>query len=182
MNQRRHISTVDLMFPDFTWMTHDQQTLSKVKTSGIFALQDQVKLKVQQPRSAYFHKKSDLETCYFCRWAWVHMKRNGSPWVLSRSIQLIMELWRKNCSATAIFVGEDVCERSPGYLFTVSARWMGECYRSRKSNYFHSKNMEKHVTPQLQSALFLEKHSPGVHLITKAITCTYVWFHYISSG
>lgn len=60
------------------------------------------------------------------------MKRNGSPWVLSRSVQLIMEFWRKNCSATATFVGEDVCERSPGYLFTVSARWMRECHRSRK--------------------------------------------------
>lgn len=27
---------------------------------------------------------------------------------------------------------------------------------------------------QLQSALFLEKYNPGVHLITKAITGTYV--------
>lgn len=79
-----------------------------------------------------FHNKPGFETCYFCRWAWVHMKKNGSPWVFSRSVQLIMDLWRKNCSATATFVGEDDCERSPGYLFTVSARWMRECHRSRK--------------------------------------------------
>lgn len=37
---------MDFTFPDFTRMTHDQQTLSKMKISGIFALQDQVKLKV----------------------------------------------------------------------------------------------------------------------------------------
>lgn len=40
---------------------------------------------------------------------------------------------------------------------------------------FPSKNMEKkHVTSQLQSALLLEKYNPGVHLITTAITGTYV--------
>lgn len=102
--------------------------------------------------------------------------------IFPKSIQPVVELWIKNYSAIAFLVGKQVLREILAIFFTLSARWIGEHCRSLKGNYFLHKNTGKHVTPQsqFQSAIFLEKYSPGLPLFTKTITGLSVWFHYIS--
>ena len=57
---------------------------------------------------------------------------DGSPWALSRSIQIILELRRKNYSATAFSVGKQVVREALAIFFPYQPDELGQLFPSQQ--------------------------------------------------
>lgn len=130
LNQSGNASTTDLMFltstchwPNVPCSFHACRMISKLfpkwKSLVEFWWKARLTRKLNNKTSITFtatnknlwHYLSSRKPGFLWRWY-------GSPWTTPKSIQIIVEL----CRQTG-------CERSPGYLVTLSARWIGEYYR-----------------------------------------------------
>lgn len=109
LNPSRNTSAIDLMFLASTCKPYDQQTVSKIKISGIILLKDQVNQEVNNKASTTFTVMSQILWCYISSGKHGFIWRGDcSSWTLPRSIQIILELLSKNYPTTAFSIGKQV--------------------------------------------------------------------------